>query len=118
MSKSAAASMEERILAFVRRRGGGVSFAELDEHIKGFEAIEGDQYKLILGDFPNVVVWWASREAIEAISGLMSKRKVCMNSTSHLTYVADGKIPRLPLARRVQEYAKPHWLPATLSLLT
>ena len=31
-----------------------------------------------------------------------------------LVYLADGRVPNMPIAKRLHPYQEPHWLPVTL----
>lgn len=59
-----------------------------------------------------------SEKMVSALEGLLRERKVHLHPAAILTYLIDGGIIRLPLARKppVGGYKKPHWLPVCLRL--
>jgi len=46
----------------------------------------------------------------------MEEKKIVGNSCSVLVYVADGIMSGLPVAKRLQPYKSPRWLPVTFDL--
>jgi len=42
---------------------------------------------------------------------LLKENKIVGNSCPVLVHVADGRMSRFPVARRLQPYKTPHWLP-------
>lgn len=101
--------MKQIILDYIKRRGH-VSYAELSRDIEGFNGDFEDQLK------PNLILWSGlSLEASIAIDELVKERAININAASALVYMIDGIMPNLPIAKRVQAYKKPHWLPVTFN---
>ncbi len=101
--------MKQIILDYIKRRKH-VSYAELSRDIEGFP---GD-YEDILKQ--NLILWSGlSLEASIALSELVSENKITISPASPLVYLIDGISPGLPVAKRVQDYKKRHWLPVTFS---
>jgi hypothetical protein len=64
------------------------------------------------GDKENIVLWaGVSENFADAILSLVIPKLVIERSTPLLVYLADGRIIRLPLARKFRDYKKPHWCP-------
>lgn len=60
----------------------------------------------------NIVYWQnASAEALEAIEVFRRMPGMSFEPTQPLCYMIDGGVLNLPIARKLQTYAKPHWLP-------
>jgi len=72
---------------------------------------EGDQ-ALHLPDYENILLWLnLSTEAAVILSRVMGHPNCTCVPTRVLTYMIDGTIPSLPLARSARQYVKPRWLP-------
>jgi len=100
--------MKEAIYKLVADRDW-VTFAELSRDIDGFRgnwAIEAA---------PNVFFWTAlSEEALDALDELFAEKRIVYAPAHPLSYLADGGLLRLPLAKRPNKkggYKKPHWVP-------
>jgi hypothetical protein len=87
-----------------------VSFAELRE-IEGFT---GDRW-IEWGKDTNIFVWVeVSPRAASALERMRAAGEFEYRPSSVMVYAIDGAMLRLPIARRVQKYKKPHWAPVTL----
>jgi hypothetical protein len=101
-------TMAEQIFALVDRQNH-VTFAELSR----LEGFSGDREVEMR---PNCLLWTGvSEEAAQALLGLIKEQRVHFHPTTSLTYLIDGTMLRLPLARSVREYKKPHWLPVVIN---
>lgn len=90
-----------------------VSFPELERRFGEFTQVEGN-YTLGFSD-KNIVIWPELSEAfVDAILKLRTEDRVRYFQADLLTYVADGGILKLPIARRDRCYKKPHWMPTVL----
>lgn len=101
--------MAEAILKLVQERET-VTFAELCSIIPGFDG----EHTFVSDQDPNVILWpGISDEASEAMQRLRSENRIFMHPASTITYIVDGAVPGLPVAKRppAQGYKKPHWLP-------
>ena len=104
-------SLDEQIFVVVKKLRGGVSFVEIKREIPEFRGDKNFEVE------PNLVVWsGVSAEGVDALVRLINSKKVCLVSGSYLSYLADGVILRLPIAKRWQPYKEPHWLPMFLWL--
>lgn len=95
-----------------------VSFAELERHLtnNGLEPC-GDLSMVVNSPNSNVYVWVAMSQAFaEAVQDLLRAGKVYLWHSQPLVYMIDGKLPRLPLAKRMPRggYKAPRWLPVCL----
>ena len=104
-----ALEMSERIVAVVRDTDHA-SFTEIMEAC-GPEA-KGDR-PLELKE--NLVLWEGVSVAFDDAFRL-ALRQIELHTTSVLTYMYDGAGLRLPIAKRVQPYKNPHWLPVAFRL--
>src|SRR5260221_504473 len=99
--------MADQILDFITSREG-VSFAELEHHIKGFC---GGAYELSFSKH-NIVLWQGvTKEGVDALNLLLERKLIYKVPTSVLVYLIDGLTPELPIAKRAGPYKKPHWAP-------
>ena len=101
--------MKEQTLSMIRAKGN-VSFAEMEREIPGFKG----NWALELEH--NLMLWCVSEETSKAFLSLMEEKKIVGNSCSVLVYVADGIMSGLPVAKRLQPYKSPRWLPVTFDL--
>jgi hypothetical protein len=100
------------LLAYIREHEDhGLSFVNLKDAI-GADA-DGET-EIDHGEFDNIVFWTGmSLEFVAAFRELMTERVIELNSTPSLTYMIDGRMLRLPLAKRLRHYKEPHWAPVT-----
>jgi hypothetical protein len=98
--------------ALIRWRGNGLTFVEL----LGFLPYLKGDYFYWVGN--NSIVAWigVSQECIHALQDLLLNEQISLHSTQPLTYLIDGCALKLPLAKSVRQYKKPHWLPVTFSV--
>lgn len=103
--------MAAEILAMVRKKRH-VSFAEL-QRIEGF----GGGHVELRFDSKNIVLWQGLTEAAAAAIGeLRQAQLIHPVPTVLLTYLVDGRIPRLPIAKHFRHYKNPHWLPVVFDV--
>jgi hypothetical protein len=106
-------TMSERMLEYIRHNCG-VTLLELVNHL-GADA-RGD-LSVALPGHPNIVLWSdVSEEFVSALSSIQQDTEVL--PTSFLTYLYDGGMLTLPIAKRIprgSDYNKPHWLPIVLN---
>ena len=102
--------MAEKILEFVTAYKH-VTFAELDQKIEGFS---GGELQISINNeqTSNIVLWQGlTEEAVDALEELWQAKKIHQLPAHFLSYLHDGRMLRLPLAKRPQHYKKPHWAP-------
>ena len=109
--------MGDRIVKAMKDKGGkGISFVELSNAVEGFD---GD-YGLEWGEEDsNIFLWMSmSKEAINAFQDLFKEGIIEVASTHPLVYIIDGRIPKHPIAKRINhKYKKPRWLPVAMALV-
>jgi hypothetical protein len=89
-----------------------VSFAELASRFGRANFNGGDR---VIELEPNLILWGGlTQEASDAVRGLLSDGIIAVHPSSLMVYMADGCIPRMPIAKRIKAYKKEHWLPVTL----
>ena len=100
------------------RKWDHVSFAELPRRLAdvGLSVGTGDAEITLPG---NIVIWRGMPSVLcAAIVGILHAGRLHLHPASEWTYLTDGTIPRLPIARRVgATYKRPHWLPCVLRLV-
>jgi hypothetical protein len=103
------AALQERILAFVRERDF-VTFAALHKHFAG-DAREDTEIAL-----PGNRVIWAGLPLpiIDAVLALLDQGRLASIPGSKAAYRRDGRVLKLPVERRAEPHAKPHWFPVLL----
>jgi hypothetical protein len=57
-----------------------------------------------------------SQEAIKLIGQLRKEKAFHFHLADPLTYLVDGIMMKLPIAKRAAQYATPHWLPVCLKI--
>jgi hypothetical protein len=104
-------SIKEQILSYVQTYETA-TFAEFSLCIPGFR-YEGDgSCDLVSVPYPNIVFWTnLSEAALAAMKELREEGAIFMHPAHPLSYLYDGAMLKLPLARRSQNYKKPHWCP-------
>lgn len=107
-------TLEDHVVAFIKERGGGVSFVELEREFPG--EFEGHEHALNLTDCDNVVLWQPVSPAMAgAINSASTNGRIVMKATQPIVYAIDGKMLTLPLASKARHYKAPRWLPVTFS---
>ena len=88
-----------------------VSFAELAKSFpEEFHADNG----VSLNIRRNLIIWSGITErGARAIGNLLSEKQIACYPAQPLIYLCDGLALNLPIARRIRDYAKPHWLPVS-----
>jgi hypothetical protein len=106
---SDAAELQEQILAFVRERDF-VTFAALHKHFAG-DAREDTEMVL-----PGNRVIWAGLPLpiIEAVLALLDAGRLASVPGNKAAYRRDGRVLGLPIERRPEAHAEPHWFPVLL----
>jgi hypothetical protein len=104
-------SLKAKILDYVTK-SDWVSFAQL-QRLDGFKAADGEPaLEITHGDFQNIVLWRGlTQAAADALRELRAEDKIHWMPGAWVSYLGDGAVPRLPIAKRARHYAKPHWLP-------
>ena len=108
-------ALEDRVVAFITERGGGVSFVELEREFPDeFEVQDNaacltSYYNIMLCQPVSLAMAWALDSAI-------NKGRIVMNPKHPIVYSEDGEAPVIPIARRARQDGAARWLPVTLSL--
>ena len=88
-----------------------VTFAELGNHL-GDRIKEPEPSASALEIPGNYVLWVGfTEEFYKVIQELMKEQAIHMVPASYMSYMIDGCMLRLPLAKSAKGYKKPHWLP-------
>lgn len=100
-------NLEDRIVEFIRQRRY-VTFVELERYFGEFSG----EYTWWLDGRCNLLLWSGMSEVfIDTLSALLKRGAVVMRPASLLTYLVDGCILKLPLAKGRYRYRTPHWVP-------
>jgi hypothetical protein len=102
--------MAEKILELVTAYKH-VTFAELDQKIEGFS---GGELQISINNeqASNIVLWQGlTEEGVSALEELRQAKKIHQLPAHVLSYLHDGKMLKLPLAKRPQHYKTQHWTP-------
>jgi hypothetical protein len=106
-----APTLIERIRALLRAHNW-VSFVELDR-LDGFR---GGRALLLGGEDSNLVLWQSiSEQAIGDLGTLIAGGEAHFAPASPVVYLADGRMPTLPIAKTRHHYRRPHWVPVVLA---
>lgn len=93
------------------------SFAEMMRIMESHGIEKKGDVVLSLPEFPNMILWGGiSDEAADILQVVLVWPGIVLKPSSQLVYLIDGGLLRFPLAKRLHNYKKPHWLPITLSL--
>jgi hypothetical protein len=106
--------MAEQILKIVTERRT-VTFVELQNSIAGFGG--GDKEISLNGDgYSNIVLWGGLTDAaVAALEELRVSRAIHPIPAAPLTYLIDGAMMRMPVAKSKRHYKKPHWAPVVFN---
>ncbi len=106
-------NMAARIVELVGERDF-VTFAELDQRVPGFAA-RGAEAPMSFTMHENLVLWGGMTEVgARTIAGLLEDGRLALADGTMMTYLADGKVPTMPIAKAARPYQRPRWLPTTL----
>ncbi|KKW76287.1 hypothetical protein AAV97_17400 [Acinetobacter sp. Ag2] len=107
------APLHERIIEFVKNKGGNVSFVEFQNE---FPEIKGD-WDFILTEF-NLLLWPnVTEEFIQAIDFLIKSEKLQFAPCESLVYIGDGVVLNYPIANDFKPYASLKWFPIVFNLV-
>lgn len=94
-----------------------VTFPELQRRLEPFAEVEGT---MALELVPNVVLWVGMSEPFaDAIQQLQREKRIWPWPTSALTYMIDGGMLKIPIAKRLPKggYKHERWLPVCFRIL-
>jgi hypothetical protein len=109
MAEYETASLKDRVMAYIEATDY-VSYAELANR---FSEFKDGEFAISLRQ--NLILWVnMTEDAVQAIDELRAEKRITVNPSSLLVYLADGMSLNMPIAKRVRDYKKPHWVPTTL----
>lgn len=94
----------------------GTSFAELNR-LFGESGLDykGDRF-ISHANYENIIIWYGwSDDAINVFYELM-RDTIVLEPCPPLVYFLDGVVPGYPIAKRVQSYKNPRWLPCWIHM--
>lgn len=103
-------ALEQRIVDLVASKET-VSWVEIVQHLG--EKASGDFELSWEGkSFSNIVLWSGiSKEVSDAVLNMMNEKRIHPHVAATLVYLCDGAMMKLPIAKSIRHYKKPHWLP-------
>jgi len=107
-------TLKQDILNLITERRW-VSFAELANHIPGFK---GDLILLFPATerYSNICLWSGiSDAAAHAIADLQETKAIHPSPSCAMTYLLDGGLLKMPIAKSFRHYKKMHWLPVVFN---
>lgn len=54
---------------------------------------------------------------LDIVEHLIRTKQIYCYPASTLIYLADGRIPALPVAKKDKQYKEPHWLPICFNIM-
>lgn len=107
--------VKEAVLAYVQTYDW-VTFAELQNHLEPYCPVEGN---VGIEFVHNAVIWCdMSQELADVCTSLMNEKALFLHPANIFSYMADGRMLTLPLARRKPRgqtgYKQPRWFPCCL----
>jgi hypothetical protein len=110
---AAAGRLADAIAAYVAHYDW-TTFAELCRRLQPYFETNGEMAMELR---PNVVLWCGVSQAFaDAVVGLVRDHRVYLHPCTTLSYMVDGGILPMPLAKfpPASGYRRPHWLPVAL----
>ena len=103
------ATREEQTLAYVREH----DFVTVAARHKHFAGDAREETEIVL---PGNRVIWAGlpRPLIDAVLGLLDAGRLASIPGTKAAYRRDGRVLKLPIERRPEAHAEPHWFPVLL----
>ena len=99
---------EENLFGFI----GYYESVSLAEIMRQFPDARGEGNMTLNNDLPNVILWAGiSEKFLSVTNNLIKEKKILMVPADILVYMADGSYLNLPIAKKIHNYKKPHWLP-------
>lgn len=107
-------TLKERVYNFCMR--GGVSFAELQDAFPEHFNQNDEESMMMMTKYENLSLWSpVSLEMIHVLQKLVVEERLVMSEASPTIYFMDGVFPIPPVAKRLKNYKKLHWLPVVFS---
>ena len=79
-------------------------------------AVTGEAALAVGGVARNIILWvGASSLFVDIVRAALDSERIHIAPASLLTYLCDGKFPRLPIVTRAVRYKTPHWLPVVFN---
>lgn len=101
---------KEEIYEFIEEQCIGVPFTEIEDRFgKGSFSFENRK--------ANVVYWHGLRPSVaDGLIELYNEKRILLYPTNILVYLIGGKVPMLPIVKKLPKngYKEPHWLPLLL----
>jgi hypothetical protein len=105
-----AGMIDAAIVELVRERDY-VSMVEIERFLKDKMPVKGD-VAIVAPNFENIFLWGGvSEEFVDVVMRLMNEKQIYAHPADWMSYLIDGGMLQLPIAKRAHQYKKPHWLP-------
>jgi hypothetical protein len=104
----------EAIIGYIKNTKG-VTYAEIKDMLSPYIDTDGE-WAIELPGYHNIIMWGGmSKEFIDIMGAVQKTGQIECAPTSPLTYIADGRMMRMPLAKQLRQYKELHWLPVVLN---
>jgi hypothetical protein len=114
---AAAGRLNEAIVAYVTKYDW-VTFVELQNRFDHYRDTRGDLCLFLGDEYPNIILWAGmSRAFVDLLERLQKDKRVFAHVASPLSYLHDGGMLKMPLAKRAHKYKELHWLPVCLRVV-
>jgi hypothetical protein len=100
----------KKIVDYVREYKG-VTFVEIERILKDNDIpVKGEAQ---FGWLDQNILFWGgmSKEMLDIVEHLIRTKQIYCHPASVLIYLADGRIPAMPIAKKDKKYKESHWLP-------
>ena len=109
-----APTLEDRVVAFITKRGGGVSFLELERAFS--EEVDEKENPIFLTSYYSITLCQPVSLAMAwALESAINNGRIVTNPSDRLVHFEDGEAPVISIARRARMDGAARWLPVTLS---
>jgi len=111
LSKMSCEEIKTELLAFMKERGPGVSFAELQKMRLG---VEGEFW--FGNEDINIWFWFnLSENVAQAFCEMWNDEIIVLLPVDPLIYFCDGIVPNFPVAKQRRAYKAPRWFPVVMN---
>lgn len=110
-------TVRQSILDCLAKQRNGVTFAALEKAMTADGVDYAGNNVLYSGHFNNCVMWegW-NEEAVNALSALKEAGAIQFVLTNVGMYMLDGKVTTYPIADKLNNFDKPHWMPTLVRI--
>jgi hypothetical protein len=105
-------TLREEILDFFKKDSRPADFLILADCIPSWG--KGD-WVISSPNYSNLIYWGGlSEETTKTIKGMLEGGEIYFRRTSLINYIIGGAPLKLPIAKHIHSFQKPHWLPVAV----